>query len=1061
MRRPPLAAAMASLLCFSMPSTFAADSLALSGTQQARTSGASLAKAGPTDQVYLDQSFTNAAVTSLPTGWRLPGWNRGTVGLEAATGNLMIDGRASSSAMTALMLPSTLETLSNYRIDMEFTIDAALNNDATRWISVMYRASAATGTVAFEPYHQFAIRQNATANNGTEFALRRAAAWTVSSTKSFTEAIDKAKTYKATVVVHGNRVRQYLNGVLLHDTVMASDLTSGGVGIQTAGALLRVKNIKVTEQSVPLPDLDMPVAVQETETLASMAPTLAQTVKNGVSLNGSGVSNALLVLDSSLNLTDADGASAGTLKALFEQSSRNTIPLLRIQDAATVAALVDFSENTHSLADLTLLSADVPLLKQARVLLPKVRTAVDFTQRGLTDSTQDLLVISGDTNRAGAKIALLPAALTTRGFVSRLQRLLITVWSHAEAANAVQAAQLLGTGVNGVVSRDVSHYSEVLVKLPANTLLRKPLVIGHRGMPSRADENTLESAKLAVDAGADAVENDIYITSDGHLVIMHDTTVNRTTNGTGPVESMTLAQLKALSTKGNGYKVPTMREYFQAFKAKPITHVIELKSSNPLIISQLKTEIAEEGVAEQSVAISFLSDQLKRSAEQMPELTGGFLNSIGDSADLSNSVRQILDATQANSSTFNPSYAAIRKTTMEAAKHRGVTFWPWTINDAATFYKYYSWGTHGITTDHAYLASNFPVEARGTAPTSALDLNRPVNLQVELTTQTQQTQTATANELIHLGGTATAVRGSDGSLSFSTAGTAFVMPGYRHQMDATYSYVIMGQPLSLVVGDGTNGVIGTPNASAAGGITCSSAVPGQSSTCEVVVQPGYQLVGLSEGSNCPAGAWNEQRTAYTTGPIATPCEVRFDFAPLPASASLAPVGKPGDVQATVSGGGNGLWAFDSTQALSVLAAATPPVGVSFPYGLVSMQLTGGQPGQSATVELTYPEQLPANAKYYKFGKTADNTSDHWYAYPNAIISGNKVTLTLTDGQLGDNDLSANGSIRDPGGIALLADVVAPENNALKPVPTLETGALALLSAALGMLGWRRKRVAEA
>ena len=70
-------------------------------------------------------------------------------------------------------------------------------------------------------------------------------------------------------------------------------------------------------------------------------------------------------------------------------------------------------------------------------------------------------------------------------------------------------------------------------------------------------------------AGADAVENDIYITTDDHLVIMHDDTVNRTTTGTGAVEGMSLDQVKALRTKGKGYQVPTMREYFQTFKDKP------------------------------------------------------------------------------------------------------------------------------------------------------------------------------------------------------------------------------------------------------------------------------------------------------------------------------------------------------------------------------------------------------------------------------------------------------------------------------------------------------------
>ena len=135
--------------------------------------------------------------------------------------------------------------------------------------------------------------------------------------------------------------------------------------------------------------------------------------------------------------------------------------------------------------------------------------------------------------------------------------------------------------------------------------------------------------------------------------------------------------------------------------------------------------------------------------------------------------------------------------------------------------------------------------------------------------------------------------------------------------------------------------------------------------------------------------------------------------------------------------------------------------MGFPFGLVSLQLTGGQAGQSATVELTYPEALPANAKYYKFGKTADNQTDHWYVYPNASISGNKVVLTLTDGQLGDDDLVADGVIRDPGGVAVVAgDPVTPSAQAT-PVPALGQAALALLSGGIGMLAWRRKRKAQA
>ena len=67
-------------------------------------------------------------------------------------------------------MPEALESYSNYRVDMVFTYEAA--NDTGRWGSVMYRTSAAGNTPAHEPYFQFAVRQNAVANNGTELEVR-------------------------------------------------------------------------------------------------------------------------------------------------------------------------------------------------------------------------------------------------------------------------------------------------------------------------------------------------------------------------------------------------------------------------------------------------------------------------------------------------------------------------------------------------------------------------------------------------------------------------------------------------------------------------------------------------------------------------------------------------------------------------------------------------------------------------------------------------------------------------------------------------------------------------
>jgi hypothetical protein len=147
------------------------------------------------------------------------------------------------------------------------------------------------------------------------------------------------------------------------------------------------------------------------------------------------------------------------------------------------------------------------------------------------------------------------------------------------------------------------------------------------------------------------------------------------------------------------------------------------------------------------------------------------------------------------------------------------------------------------------------------------------------------------------------------------------------------------------------------------------------------------------------------------------------------------------------------WHIDAAQSLTAASLATLPPRVTLPHGAVSLRLTNGAPGSNATVVLTYPEDLPAGTRYYKYGPTADNPADHWYAYPDAVISGNTITLTLTDGGAGDSDLSVNGIIADPGGPAWIS---APGN--VTAIPTLPQWAMMLLAGIMGMLALNRMRV---
>ncbi len=120
----------------------------------------------------------------------------------------------------------------------------------------------------------------------------------------------------------------------------------------------------------------------------------------------------------------------------------------------------------------------------------------------------------------------------------------------------------------------------------------RPLVIAHQGGELLAPSNTMTAFTNAADLGVDVIETDIHITKDGHLVTIHDPTVDRTTNGKGKVEELTLEEIQSLdagyhfkdlegiqSFRGKGVYIPTVEEVFQAFGDLKIE--IEIKDDNP------------------------------------------------------------------------------------------------------------------------------------------------------------------------------------------------------------------------------------------------------------------------------------------------------------------------------------------------------------------------------------------------------------------------------------------------------------------------------------------------
>ncbi len=156
------------------------------------------------------------------------------------------------------------------------------------------------------------------------------------------------------------------------------------------------------------------------------------------------------------------------------------------------------------------------------------------------------------------------------------------------------------------------------------------LVIAHRGASSYAPENTFAAYDLAIEMGVHHVELDVELTSDNHVVVIHDDTLDRTTNGSGPVTSHTVEALRGLDAgswfdeKFSGYRIPTFDEVLTRYKGRLHFHT-EIKGRSPSLPGLTADLISKHGMEDEVTITSFQYRQLEAMRACAPELPAGWL----------------------------------------------------------------------------------------------------------------------------------------------------------------------------------------------------------------------------------------------------------------------------------------------------------------------------------------------------------------------------------------------------------------------------------------------------
>lgn len=240
---------------------------------------------------------------------------------------------------------------------------------------------------------------------------------------------------------------------------------------------------------------------------------------------------------------------------------------------------------------------------------------------------------------------------------------------------------------------------------------RKVTLVGHRGGAGLAAENTMAAYRAGIAAGAQAIELDVHLTKDGALAVMHDPDVSRTTDGTGTIGTLTLAELKKFNaatrstTTKDPQEVPTLDQPLALAAASKVDVYIEIKvpptGRYPGIEGKVAQAVKQAGMAGRVLIISFdlpTLQAVKTADASLP--TGWLMQRASVPAEARVSAQALADlAKKSGVDNLGISRDYLSAEIVQAAHEKGLTVGVWTVDDPAEMRQFANWGVDAITSN--------------------------------------------------------------------------------------------------------------------------------------------------------------------------------------------------------------------------------------------------------------------------------------------------------------------------------------------------------------------------
>ena len=220
------------------------------------------------------------------------------------------------------------------------------------------------------------------------------------------------------------------------------------------------------------------------------------------------------------------------------------------------------------------------------------------------------------------------------------------------------------------------------------------LKIAHRGAKAYEPENTLQAFQKALDLNSDGIELDVHLSSDEHIIVIHDETIDRTTNGKGLVNTFSLAELKSFLIDEK-YQIPTLNEVFDLVDKKCLIN-IELKGLGTAskVVTLIEEYIAKKNWSYNHFIISsFDWNLLQETSNLNSKISIGILTE--ENLDTALAFAETIKA-----KAIHPAFQLLNKENVQEIQEKGFLVFPWTVNSEEDILKIKNYKVNGIISDN-------------------------------------------------------------------------------------------------------------------------------------------------------------------------------------------------------------------------------------------------------------------------------------------------------------------------------------------------------------------------